>query len=198
MLSFYLVLQKKKHTQEENYSARKTRAWPQSRVWTLIYLLIAFCQMDNIAKIAVTLFLHVPKPLFLIMRKAWQWNQWQIREVRQGWNPAAFRIWTSGICLYVVQYAWKSLFENSQIFFFFISLYLRCVYAYRGKKAKMKCLKKWEWKTEEKQKTKKLGENRGGKSREKEGELEEKLPNSVIKESTPSHPKVLYLVVLLI
>lgn len=50
-----------------------------------------------------------------------------------------------------------------------------------------------------KQRTKKrLGENRGGKSREKEGELEAKLCNSLIKESTPSHAKVLDLVVFLI
>lgn len=51
----------------------------------------------------------------------------------------------------------------------------------------------------EKQRTKKrLGENRGGKSRETERELEAKLCSSLIKESMPSHPKVLYLVVFLI
>lgn len=49
-------------------------------------------------------------------------------------------------------------------------------------------------KVEKQRTTKRLG----GKSRETERELEAKLSNSLIKESSPSHPKVLYLVVFLI
>lgn len=65
------------------------------------------------------------------------------------------------------------------------------------KKDKMKRLKS-ENEVEKQRTEKRLGANRGGKSREKEGELEAKLSNSLMKENTPSHPKVLYLVVFLI